>query len=376
MTYLYFKKNMKLILLTFLFCIQVVTYAQRPPSVEVKGVVLDKETNQPLEYATLVFQSLRNPDRVTGGITDAKGRFKIEVVKGKYNINVEFVSYETFKIKDRAITENTDLGTIKIGLSTDQLKTVEIVREQTTVEVKLDKKIYNIGKDLTAGGGTVTDAIENVPSVTVDVDGTVSLRGNENVRILINGKPSAMVSAGNSDFLSQLSADAVDKVEVITSPSARYDAEGSAGILNIVLKKKRALGFNGNFSLNAGFPASSNISSNLNYRTKKFNLFSTLSYFYKAPPGTLTYDNSYETGNFSTITEDRDITREDIGYTANLGADFYLSEKTTLTAAVFGRVADEFDLTENDIVRYDFDDVLDSKLFTEEVNVNFFQRFK
>ncbi len=360
------KISMKLFLTIALFIVQLLGYAQKTTLVDVMGVVLDKETNQPLEYATLVFESIQNPDKITGDITDAKGRFRVEVPKGIYNINVEFVSYETLKINERNITTNTNLGELKIKLSIDQLKTVEIVREKTTVEVKLDKKIYNIGKDLTTAGGTVTDALDNVPSVTVDVDGSISLRGNENVRILINGKPSAMVSSGGSDFLSQLPADAVDKVEVITSPSARYDAEGTAGILNIILKKERALGFNGSFSLNTGYPTRTNITSNLNYRTKKFNLFSTLVYFYKTPPGTLKLDNSYETGNFLRITEDRKIEREDDGYTANLGTDYYISDKTTLTASVYGRIAEEFDLTENEVLRYDFDNDLNSELFTQE----------
>lgn len=357
---------MKLPFAVFLFLVQMIAYAQKTLPVEVTGIVVDKETNQPLEYATLVFESLRNPDKITGGTTDVKGRFNIVVPKGKYNINVEFVSYETLKIKEQNIITNTNLGDLKIGLSIDQLKTVEIVREKTIVEVKLDKKIYNIGKDLTTAGGTVTDALDNVPSVTVDVDGSISLRGNENVRILINGKPSAMVSSGGSDFLSQLPAEAVDRVEVITSPSARYDAEGTAGILNIVLKKERALGFNGSFSLNTGYPARTNITSNLNYRTRKFNLFSTLVYFYKTPPGTLKFDNTYDTGSFLRIIEDREILREDNGYTANLGTDYYISDKTTLSASVYGRAADEFDLTENNVLRYDFENELNSQLFTEE----------
>lgn len=357
---------MKLVfVIVFLFS-SLFVFSQRPTPVEVKGIVLDKETNKPLEYATIVFQSLRNPDKISGGITDSKGRFKISVPKGGYTINVEFVSYKTFTIKEQEITTDTNLGIIKIGLSPDQLKTIEIVREKTTVEVKLDKKIYNIGKDLTTGGGTVTDALENVPSVTVDVDGTVNLRGNDNVRILINGKPSAMVSGGSSDFLSQLPADAVDKVEVITSPSARYDAEGTAGILNIILKKERTLGFNGNFSLNTGFPARTNVTSNLNYRTGKFNLFGTFTYFYRAPPGTLNFDNNYASGNFSRITEDRDVIREDRGFTVNIGSDYYLSEKTTLTATVFGRTAKELDFTKNNVLRYDFENVLNSQLLNEE----------
>ena len=334
--------------------------------ITITGKVVDKQTSTPLEYATIVVQNNNSSAEITGGITNSKGSFMIETKKGIYNIRVEYVSYKNYEIKNQKIDVDFDMGTIAIEIAASNLKEVEITREKTSIEVKLDKKIYNIGKDLTTAGGTVSDALDNVPSVTVDVDGTVSLRGNENVRILINGKPSAMVSSSDSDFLNQLPADAVDKVEVISSPSARYDAEGTAGILNIVLKKQKTLGANGTISLNTGFPSRTNISTNLNYRTSKVNLFSTLVYFYKTPPGTLFFINDYESGNFSQITEDRQIAREDYGFTANFGADYYLSETTTLSANVYGKLSDELDFTENNSLRYDFSDELSEQLFIEE----------
>ena len=146
------------------------------------------------------------------------------------------------------------------------------------MELKLDKKIYNVGKDLTVRGGTVSDVLDNVPSVSVDVEGNVSLRGNENVRILINGKPSGLVGLNSTDALRQLPAESIERVEVITSPSARYDAEGTAGILNIILRRSKLQGLNGAMTVNAGHPTSAGISGNINYRTGDFNFFNTSGY--------------------------------------------------------------------------------------------------
>ena len=183
------------------------------------------------------------------------------------SISVEFISFRSFTIEQRNLSGDTDLGTIKLAVDVEQLNEVEVVGEKTTVEVRLDKKIYNIGKDITTSGGNVSDALNNVPSVTVDVDGAIALRGNSNVRILINGRPSAMAGFGSTDALRQLPADAIESVEVITSPSARYDAEGTAGILNIILKKQKTLGFNGSVNTSIGFPVASQLSTNLNLRT-------------------------------------------------------------------------------------------------------------
>ena len=207
--------------------------------ITISGTVIDQDSGQPLEYATFVLQEVDNPDKVTGGITDLDGKFEIETDPGQYNIRVEYISYKTYSQTNQSYTSSTNLGNIILAPDVAQLQEVEVVGEKTTVEVRLDKKIYNIGKDITTSGGNVSDALNNIPSVSVDVEGAISLRGNENVRILINGKPSALAGFGSTDVLQQLPADAIEKVEVITSPSARYDAEGTAGILNIVLKKEK-----------------------------------------------------------------------------------------------------------------------------------------
>ncbi|MBT8181016.1 MAG: TonB-dependent receptor, partial [Eudoraea sp.] len=167
-------------------------HSQRPDPIKISGKVIDSETGEPLEYATLILQSIRNPERVTGGLTDAKGEFIVEALPGQYNIRIEYISYKTYEFKDQNLRESTDLGTIELQIDAEQLEEVEVLGERTTIELRLDKKIYNVGQDLTVRGGSVTDVLDNIPSVTVDVEGNISLRGNESVRILINGKPSAL----------------------------------------------------------------------------------------------------------------------------------------------------------------------------------------
>ena len=322
----------------------------------ITGKVIDDELEVPLEYATISVQNTEDPSDINGGITNAKGEFSIEVKNGTYNIIVEFISYETKEFKNRTVNKDLDLGVIKLGLGSENLDEVVVRAETTQVDIRLDKKIYNIGKDLTTAGGTVSDALNNVPSISVDIEGGISLRGNQNVRILINGKPSAMAGFGSTDVLSQLPAEAIERVEVITSPSARYDAEGTAGIINIILRKKETLGFNGSLSLNAGIPENASISTNLNYRTDKYNLFTTTGYRYSESPGYAYFDTRYFEpredvflGNieYDRNIEDRDYERINRGFNTNVGMEWYLSDMSSITGSVFYRIGDDRDITLN-----------------------------
>lgn len=340
---------------------------QNQKSITISGKVIESDTGQPLEYATFVLQNADEPDKVTGGITDTSGEFSIETAPGKYNIRVEFLSFKTYSLNGQTYTSSTNLGDIRLQPDVAQLEAVEVVGERTTVEVRLDKKIYNIGKDITTSGGNVSDALNNIPSVSVDVEGGISLRGNDNVRILINGKPSALAGFGSTDILQQLPADAIEKVEVITSPSARYDAEGTAGILNIVLKKEKTLGINGSVNTSIGIPFNAQATTNFNIRTDKFNIFNTLSYFHRESPGNGRFDNNYLTdaSQFDRILEDRDITRNDDGLSLNLGMEYFLTKTSSITGSFFYRLSDENDLTENDNQRF-VDGSLNSRTFRSE----------
>lgn len=319
----------------------------------ITGNVVDSESGTPLEYATISVTNTDDPSDITGGITDPSGNFEITARSGTYDIKVEYISFTPKTFNNRTVDKDLNLGTVILVFATNSLDEVTVIAETTTVEVRLDKKIYNIGKDLTTAGGTVSDALNNVPSVSVDVQGAISLRGNENVRILINGKPSAMAGFGGTDVLGQLPASAIERVEVITSPSARYDAEGTAGILNIILRKKETLGFNGSLNLNAGIPERYGATGTLNYRTDKFNLFNTTGYNYRDSPGNANFDTRYNQGRFNRITEDRDYGRLNRGFNTNLGLEYYLTEGSSLTGTIFFRHENDDDLTLNNTDKYE-----------------------
>ena len=318
-------------------------YAQRPqnlPQIKLSGTVIDKDTGQPLEYATLVLQSVRNPEMITGGITDAQGKFEVETPAGRYNISVEYISYTSYTLENQVLRSNTDLGEVALGIDVSQLDEVEVIAERTTVELRLDKKIYNVGKDLTVRGGTVSDVLDNVPSVSVDVEGNVQLRGNDDVRILINGKPSAITGLNSTDALRQLPAESIEKVEVITSPSARYDAEGSGGIINIILRRSKLQGLNGALTGNLGYPLSAGINGNLNFRTGAFNIFTNTGYNYRESPGNSLNDTNFfnQDGDFTnSIREERDFERIRKGLNANFGVEWYVGENTSITNSIFIR---------------------------------------
>lgn len=320
-----------------LFLITLVGYAQGAQGpqepIKITGTVLDQETDQPLEYATLVLQSVRNPDKVTGGITDADGKFEVETAPGNYNVSVEYISYKSYKLENQNLRSSKDLGVIRLSLDVAQLAEVEVVGERTTVELRLDKKVYNVGSDLTVKGGSVTDVLSNVPSVSVDVEGNISLRGNESVRILINGKPSAL-SGLSPEALQQLPADAIEKVEVITNPSARYDAEGTAGILNIILKQSKTAGVNGSVNVYTGHPETYGGSLSLNLRRDNFNIFTNTTYRYRSGPGNALFDQENFDSNGNTLSyqnEIRDYQRKDKSFNTNVGFELFFSETSSIT---------------------------------------------
>lgn len=312
--------------------------AGRPQMKKIKlsGEVIDKETQEPLEYATISLINNRFPNRIQGGITDAKGVFNFEIFPGKYDISIEYIGFDKIEIKEKSIRVEENLGVIALNIAAESLDEVELVGERTEVEIRLDKRIYNVGKDITVRGGSVADVLDNVPSVSVDVEGNIALRGNNNVRILINGKPSGLVGLSGPQGLRSLPAESIEKVEVVTSPSARYEASGTAGILNVILKKEELEGFNGSFILNGGFPTTYGGNATLNWRTKKLNLFSTTSLRDSESRG----GGIFESENFDPIrfvNENREYDRNRKSIFFNLGAEYYFDEKTSLTLSGFVR---------------------------------------
>lgn len=341
---------MKQKFLLFFIFISVILSAQTAQNTEVivTGNIVEEGTNLALEYATIAFIN-QSGNIVNGGISDTKGNYSITVPAGVYIIQFEFISYKTKSLTDRSLFKNTKLPPVSLAIDSESLDEVLIRAETTEVQIRLDKKIYNIGKDLTTSGANVGEALNNIPSVTVDIEGAISLRGNENVRVLINGKPSAIAGFGSTDALRQLPADAIERVEVITSPSARYDAEGTAGILNIILRKEKTLGLNGSFTANYGFPLQSGLTTNFNLRTDKFNIFNTSGIRYQKSPGNATYENRYFSPSVQNpmLREDRVYDRLNEGFNTNLGVEYFITDASSITAIGFFRTGKNKTVTTN-----------------------------
>lgn len=296
--------------------------------VNLSGKIIDKETSVPVEFAVITISKSDTKKVVNGGTADANGNFIIELNNGNYDIKFEFPGYKTQEKLNQNISVDTNLGNILLEAESNQIETVVIRGEKTTVDIKLDKKVYNVGQDLMVKGGTVSDVLDNIPSVAVDVEGNISLRGNESVRVLIDGKPSTAINV--ADALRMLPADAVDKVEVITNPSARYDAEGGGGILNIILKKGKNKGLNGTVIATAGDPRNNGLSANINSKTDTYNLFTTVAFNDRNNPGKTVINQENFLAN-SYIEERRFSDRYSKGANVNFGMEVFLNKDKTAT---------------------------------------------
>jgi ferric enterobactin receptor len=299
---------------------------------KVTGAVKDGGTGEVLAFATV--QIWQNEKLLTGMPCDEKGLFVANVTSGVYTFKVDFVGFEQKIVKDVGVSTDIELGNIEVRASQTLLKEVIVSGEKSSTELSLDKRVFNVGKDLTAAGGSAHDILVNVPSVSVDPDGAVKLRGNSNVRILIDGKPSGMVSFKGGAGLRQLQASMIERVEVITNPSARYEAEGQAGIINIILKKDGKQGFNGSFELITGFPTNFGAAANVNYRKNKLNFFLNYSLAYKGNPYKGDTYQEVSTGDSLKILQ-QDNSGTVFGLDNNIrgGLEYYFTEKNVLTAS-------------------------------------------
>jgi len=349
----------------------------QPKEYIISGVIYSLDNDELLEYATITLLNPQDKSVITGGISDNLGKFSIPVKVGTYDVLIEFISFKNLTLDKVELNNNIDLGKIRLELDYEALGEVEIIAEETTVEVKLDKKIYTVGRDLSVRGGNAGDVLDNIPSVSVDLEGNILLRGNDAARILINGKPSSLVGI-DSKFLQQLPSDAIEKVEVITSPSARYEAQGSGGIINIILRKSKKLGLNGSLNSSVGDPKRNALSSNLNYRNGKLNFFNSSGWNDNLSPGggynNSEYYNGDEPNTF--FEEDRQRERTRSGYFLNNGIEWYLSDNTSIVGSFFYNKADSENVQNNFINQVDSfgGDILNQTIQTENEISNDFNR--
>ena len=299
-------------------------------SLTVYGTIIDERNNNPIPFATILIFDLDTNQGMAGTTTDEDGRFNVVTNTLSFYIEVSFIGYETMKLSNFNIENNElNLGTVRLIEVNQALDEIEIRAEKSTTEFKLDKRVFNVGQDISSTGMGALEVLNNVPSVTVSIEGEVSLRGNSGVQILIDGKPSILADDPRNT-LGSITADMIDRIEVITNPSAKYDAEGTSGILNIVLKKAEKKGLNGSISLNTGIPDNHSVGVSLNRRTEKFNLFAQLGIGYRSLPSQFKNSNQDLIQN-TTVNSEGTAYRNENFYNIILGTDYYINPLNVIT---------------------------------------------
>ena len=302
------------------------------PSSGIVGKVLDEDTGNPIQYANIMLHDSDTDAAITGTITDERGRFHITPVKpGNYFVTIKFMGFEELRIDSLTITMATPramLGQVSIVPATVSGESVVVERERTTIEYKIDKKVINVGQDLTSGSGTAVEVLENVPSIQVDIEGNVELRGSSNFTVLIDNRPSIL---DGNEALQTIPASTIDNIEIITNPSAAYDPDGVSGIINIITKKSKLEGISGIANLNAGMLGQLGGDFLINYRNHKYTAYISAAYHNRAFEGqdtsmsqTTVGDTTYSVGKMG------DRRFEHGGYRLRTGIDFNLSDQDVL----------------------------------------------
>ena len=303
-----------------------------------QGSIKDSTSMKPIEYASVSLVDLEHNELVTGGLSDKNGSVNItEIPLGKYIAVIEFMGYKKKEIgpfnifpgEGGGIRQN--FGEVKMSISSLNMATVEVYGEESTFIQTIDKKIFNVGRDLSSSGGTGSDVLRKVPSVDVDIDGVVTIAGDANVTVLVDGKRSGRTGSGRRGNVDHINASMIEKVEVITNPSAKYDPDGVGGIINIVMKRGALDGFNGTVSSMAGEYNKANLNGNLNYRTDNFNVFTNANYRTgdNIGDGKREFDYIYPSSSDKVYTNTyRKKTPNDFGL--RFGGDYYPSKASTI----------------------------------------------
>ena len=320
--------------------------------IEIMGTVLESRTQHPIEFATVMIRDGKTRESITGTTTNSDGAFSIKADVQDFYVEISFIGFVSQTIGDiRVVGGQADLGIVELSEDSRTLEEVVVRGERSQTQFQLDKRVFNVGEDLSSTGASALEVLNNVPSVSVNIEGQISLRGSAGVQILINGKPSVLASEGGN-ALGTITADMIEKVEVITNPSAKYEAAGTAGIINIVLKKEEKEGLNGSVTVNTGAPHNHSVGLSLNRRTNKFNLFSQLGAGYRELPRQAEAINRDLSTGIQVSSDGKEY-RNEAFYNLILGTDYHINEHNVVTLSGFFayEVEDQpsgFDFTQTD----------------------------
>jgi len=337
---------MKIYLYTVLLFVASISYSQErtqqgrmnsenmPKDGILKGQVYDLDLNTPVQYANIIVRRLRDNVIAYGTIADDKGNFIIDkMTYGRYSVEFNFIGYAKYVKDEVAInpkTKEVDLGRISIKQAAHKINEVEVVAERTYVEYKIDRRVINVGQDLNAIGETAVEILENTPSVETDIEGNVSLRGSGNFTVLIDGMPSIL---DGSEALQQIPASIIEQIEIITNPSAKYDPDGVAGIINVITKKKKDPGYNGVVNVSVDSKGGYNGDILLNFRVNKLNVFVGGDYSNRMGPGTGFMERITETDTLQYYIQNIDRSRDRLGRNAKMGVDYIINDYNSFTVS-------------------------------------------
>lgn len=352
--------------LTFVLSAAALAFAQE--KVGISGSVVSKN-NQPVPYASVTFSNKANKQLSDATLTDEKGQYKLDLAPGAYDITIEAIDYQK-SVVNKQITAAGNIGALSIdpeksatNLKTGDIQGVVITAQATKpYKVELDKRTYDPSQDIVSKGGNLQDVLSNVPSVSVDTDGTVSMRGSSNVKFLINGKPSALLGIDDgANALQSIPADQIDKIEVITNPSSKFEASGTAGILNIILKKNKKTGFNGSVTGTLGYLPQTNLNTNLSWRKGRFTWFLNGGGGYRESKNTQRNNAYLSTGDFRETHNESISKSKNDNYNATGGLVVDLTDKTSINASGTVRTFDGTNTGNIDYTNYSFSNAITTR---------------
>lgn len=327
---------------TIIFISVIYSIVGHTQNAEISGTILNAENGSALPYANVTVHNAADSALITGKSADASGAFTIKLNYGTYLFKYSYIGFSTFWSEPQTI-EKPEVTLPRVTMSPDSrvLEEAVIEGEQSEMTMTLEKKVFNVTQDITSRGGSVSDVLENIPSVDVDQDGNVSLRGNNNVRILINGKQSGLVGISSADALRMLNSEMVERVEIINNPGARYDAEGMAGIINIVLKKEKREGTNAIFSAGGSYPWGTNASAALTHKTQNWTFTGNYSFRHNERPGYGIQNRiAAENGEAVRVLQDEDRMRQNTGHNLMLGTTWEPNKYNEIDFIAVGAISD------------------------------------
>jgi outer membrane receptor protein involved in Fe transport len=299
-------------------------------TVEITGSLIENNSSQPIPYATVVVKDKITKQNITGIISDDNGKFMVLSPTPNFYLEISFMGFETKTITEFKIQGGkTNIGALKLIPDNQKLNEIVVTAQTSKTTFKLDKRVFNVGKDFSTSGASALEVLNNVPSVNVSIEGDVSLRGSAGVQILINGKPSVLADQ-SSNALGTITADMIESIEVITNPSAKYEASGTAGILNIILKKEEKRGWNGSVSANTGSPDNHSLGLSINRRTDNFNFFAQMGAGYRSLPQNAENTNQNLIIDEVILSQGKEF-RNETFFNITLGTDYHINAFNVLT---------------------------------------------